>query len=162
MLAPPAPAAGFLGNWWTNLMSVPAITVNLPSPCWVSKTATVSRLPLLYKVGCCSRTLLRMSKIPCSTHHWSLCHCPWALSSVSKLGNYKACQPAGCSQIDDRACSCFSSVVLSQDFTGSPAVDSACPLQEARVQSWVGKLRFHMPLQCDQKTKPNQTKKKKK
>ena len=40
--------------------------------------------------------LLQTCKIPHLLSHWCRCHCPRALISVLRLGNHKACRPAGC------------------------------------------------------------------
>ena len=42
--------------------------------------------------------LLQTCKVPYPINHWCLCHCIWALSSVSCLDNYKACRPTGAAQ----------------------------------------------------------------
>ena len=43
------------------------------------------------------QSLLQTQKIPYPINQGCLCCCLWALPSVSKLGNYKACQPVRCS-----------------------------------------------------------------
>ena len=90
-------SAGFPGNQWASLTSILPLTGNLPFPPeWRLPPCPARRPPLT--VGCRSKTLLHTSKLPHPLNHWCLCHRLWAVYSVLKLGNYRACRPAWCSQ----------------------------------------------------------------
>ena len=94
------PPASFPGNQWANLMSVPPVTgVPHLHPAPGAKVAATSCLPSAPH-GVASLQDLASDGWAPPTHPWNHgCLCRWlrALSSVSRLGKYRACRPAGCS-----------------------------------------------------------------
>ena len=73
------PVAGFPGNWWANLTSIPSINGSLLLP---------EKLRwLLGTMRCCSRTLLWTIRLPCAPNCWYRCCCFGACSLVLRLGN---------------------------------------------------------------------------
>ena len=89
-------AAGFPGNWWAYLTSLPPIKGSLCPPCPpVAKMAATPSLLHTVQVSL-QDFLLRPGEIPCPTSHWFLCLCPGSVFGL-RLGNHKPCRPVGCS-----------------------------------------------------------------
>ena len=83
------PVAGFPGNWWAKLMSIPSINGSLLLPEYLRW--------LLGTMRCCSRTLLWTHKAPLCTKLLISLLLFWSSFFGLEAGQSKACRPAGCS-----------------------------------------------------------------
>lgn len=101
------PATGFPGNAWASLMSTLLINGSLLLP-WVAKTAAVSCLrSAIQGRGVSPALLFQTCKTPYPINHWWCCPFLWIISSVVRLGNYKACKSVGCIPVSGFPITCI-------------------------------------------------------